>query len=195
MAKVSTKRSERRGRGADDLEELEMPAPTTQQSGPAMPAGPQMQQVAAAPPMASSSGGGDLARHEIKDSLAMGGVSALEMQHRLQTDVYMTDEDRRPTAETPEVRHLVLRPSQWPFQCLPGTQLQRPPAGEANLFAPASSQAPHSAPIGGNAALGAEGALAPQGVNTPQGLLTSVGMLGLCQRTSGGAERYAPRGF
>lgn len=148
----------RRKRGAEDdldLEGLQAPPAVQQSDQLQMPQAPQ----AATQPTS-------LAKHEILDRISMGGMSALELQNVLRTNVFLTDEDRAAyMARAGAGNHAAIR------------EFSAPPH---DVFASASTPAaaPHSAPLGGPEALGAEGAKAPQGLMAPQGFLTVVGMIG-----------------
>lgn len=116
-----------------------------------------------------------LARHEIRDKTAMGGMSQLELQHKLATDVFLTDEDRATYLEARDAfRASSIQTQENLFQNADFTKLETP--------------LPPKGPLGGYDALGAEGALAPQGIMRPQGLLMSYGFMRpmglMCPRTS-----------
>ena len=153
---------------------LGMPSAPVQQAGPIQQV--QSGQVVQAPQRHEHH---DLAQHEIRDRIANGGMSRIELQHKLQTDVFMTDLDRATYMEA----SAHLQPSPNP----PAQNLQAPPTdvftagGASNLGGPAF----HSQPIGGHDALGAEGSLAPQGLMSPQGFMTKVGMLGFVKGLMG----------
>lgn len=199
MPKISASRGEgrRSKKKESNMGSLDMPSAPVQQAGPT-------QHVQSGQVVQSSQGHvhHDLSQHEIRDKVAHGGISDLELQHKLQTDVFMTDLDRstymesrahlQPAAQKPSLEQvqadsMSLRqaaPQQTPQNlAVPPTDVFTA-KGSANLQA-SSGPAFHSQPLGGHNALGAEGSLAPQGILKPQGFMTQVGMLGFVKGLMG----------
>ena len=199
MPKVQSERKEgRRGRKREaDMDSLGMPSAPVQQAG-------RTQQIQAGQVVQTNQTQmhHDLSQHEIRDKIAHGGMSDLELQHKLQTDVFMTDLDRatylearahlQPPAEKPSLEQVQADSAALRQAAPPQTpqNLSVPPTdvftakGTANLQAN-SGPAFHSQPIGGPNALGAEGSLAPQGILRPQGIMTQVGMIGFVKGLMG----------
>lgn len=116
------------------------------------------------PTPAQGQGQEELARHEIRDRTAMGGMSQLELQHKLAIDVFLTDEDRATYLEARGTfRASPMQTQEDPFQRIDLAKVETP--------------LPPKGPLGGHDALGAEGSLAPEGIMRPQGLLMSYGFM------------------
>ena len=169
-AKLQTSRKKRSVDDDADMETIQAP-PAPQMQGSEQLQMPQ-------PPQRSA----DLSRHEIRDRVAMGGMSSLELQSLIRSNHFLTDEDI--AAYTGKGGgHEMSAP----------TSIAPPPE---NMFTPSGGPAPHSAPIGGHDSLGFDGALAPQGLMAPQGFMTKVGMLGFVKGLMGirsdGARPSAP---
>lgn len=176
-SKTSLSRSRKSLDEMDDspFEGLVAPAPVNQSGA---------QQIASAEPMAD--GGAQVARpmvssvqlpkddlspNQIRDQLGIGGMSPLEIQRRLLSDVFMTDEDRA------TYQSALHRDPSTPMK-LPGLQTGPVSASDAlevfkQVHLPVQ---PHPDAANGEE-YGAIGALAPQGLTAPQGLMAKVGML------------------
>lgn len=145
----------RRKRSADDESEFEgLSAPPVAQAQTEQLQMPQAPEAATQPT--------NFARHEILDRVAHGGVSPLELQSMVHTQVFLTDEERSAflSRSNSDVANQLGVPS-------------------LDFFSPTQQGPnPHGDPLGGPDALGFEGAKVPQGMMVPQGLLTVVGMVG-----------------
>jgi hypothetical protein len=134
----------------------------------------------------------DVAKFKIADQLAMGGLSDIDRQFKLATDVYMSDEERveyqrRNTAQAagPAAAPAMSRTS---TELSEENTLQNSPfaaktAGPGPTLAQfdlrqAETPLPPRGPFGDFASLGAEGSFVPQGFMAPQGLMNSYGFMG-----------------